>query len=119
MTTNPEFSSRPGYAETTSIYATLSLIAGVLAWFGVFGLGGLLAIIFGYIAKNEIRRSGGRIGGEGLANAGLILGYINVALVLLGFCLVAVLLALGIATIPLCFVPDFSNWNLGITNLPH
>ncbi len=120
MTTNPEFSGDrgPRAADTTSIYATLSLIAGVLAWLGVFGLGGILAIIFGYVAKNEIRHSGGRVGGEGMANAGLILGYINVALVALGFCLLAVLLALGIASIPLCFVPNFSNWNLNFSSLP-
>ncbi len=121
MTTNPEFSSagEPRYAETTSIYATISLISGVLAWLGVFGLGGLLAIIFGYVAKNEIQRNRGRIGGEELANAGLILGYVNVALFVAGFCLVALLVALGFAAIPFCFVPSFSHWNSEFTHLLH
>ncbi len=119
MTTNPELSNgTPRYEDSTSTYATISLVAGVLAWIGVFGLGGVVAIIFGYLAKNEIRRSGGRIGGEGLANAGLILGYANVILVVIGFCLAAVLVALGIAAIPFCIAPNFGNWNLNFTSLP-
>ena len=46
-----------------------------MAWLGLFGLGGILAVIFGHVAKNEIKKSGGQISGDGLATAGLILGY--------------------------------------------
>lgn len=102
----------------TSVYAILSLISGILAWLGVFGLGGLLAIIFGTIARNEIRRSSGRISGDGLATAGLVLGYLNVALVLIGFCLLALLLAAGLASIPLCFLPGMNNWNPNFSTIP-
>jgi hypothetical protein len=40
----------------------------------------ILAVIFGHIAKGEIRASGGQQGGDGMALAGLILGYIGLAL---------------------------------------
>jgi hypothetical protein len=50
----------PPYAPaSTSGWAIFSLIAGILAWLGVFGLGGIVAIISGYIAKNEIKNSKG------------------------------------------------------------
>ncbi len=118
MTSNPEITGEARYEESTSVYAILSLIAGVLAWLGVFGLGGVLAIIFGYIAKNEIRHSAGLIAGDGIATAGLVLGYANLALVVFGFCLFAILLVLGIASIPLCFIPNFQNWNLNFSAIP-
>jgi hypothetical protein len=38
----------------------------------------------GYIARNDIRRSGGALGGEGLATAGIVIGYIGLALAILG-----------------------------------
>jgi|TARA_B100001964_G_scaffold188861_1_gene210311 hypothetical protein len=37
----------------------------------------ILAVVFGHIAKGEIRASGGQQGGDGMALAGLILGYIG------------------------------------------
>jgi hypothetical protein len=40
----------------------------------------ILAVIFGHIAKGEIRASGGQQGGDGMALAGLILGYTGLAL---------------------------------------
>ena len=39
----------------------------------------ILAVIFGHIAKGEIRASGGQQGGDGMALAGLILGYVGLA----------------------------------------
>lgn len=50
----------PPYAPaSTSGWAIFSLIAGIPAWLGVFGLRGIVAIISGYIAKNEIKNSKG------------------------------------------------------------
>lgn len=85
---------------STSGWAIFSLIAGVLAWLGVFGLGGLAAIIAGYIAKSQINSSGGRIGGNGLATTGLVLGWLNIALVCVGTCLVIGLSLAGIISVP-------------------
>lgn len=37
----------------------------------------ILGVIFGHIASSEIKNSGGRQGGSGLATAGLILGWLG------------------------------------------
>jgi hypothetical protein len=50
-------------------------------------VGGIIAVVTGHLAKKEIRQSEGLLGGDGVATAGLILGYSNVALSLCG-CLV-------------------------------
>jgi hypothetical protein len=71
----PPFVYRP-----TNGLAVASLIAGFL-WIGWFG--SILAVIFGHIALGQINRSGGREGGSGLAIAGLVLGYMGVATLLL------------------------------------
>jgi hypothetical protein len=42
-----------------------------------------LGLITGYQAKREIAESAGTQGGEGQAKAGIILGWVNVALILL------------------------------------
>ncbi|MGD0447506.1 MAG: DUF4190 domain-containing protein [Candidatus Dormibacteria bacterium] len=49
-------------------------------------MGSILAVIFGHIALSQIRHS--RQGGRGLAIAGLVLGYVGLALFLLVICLV-------------------------------
>jgi hypothetical protein len=69
----------PVYQSTNGL-AVASLVAGFL-WLG--WLGSILAVIFGHIALGQINRSGGREGGSGLAIAGLVLGYMGVATLLL------------------------------------
>ncbi len=98
----------PYAPASTSGWAIFSLIAGILAWLGVFGLGGIAAIISGYIAKNQINNSAGRIGGNGMATTGLVLGWLNIALACLGAC-VAILLLTGALAMPAFlqgFFPD-------------
>jgi hypothetical protein len=48
--------------------------------FGVFGIA-VLAIVLGALAKDRIRRSGGRLTGDNLANTGIALGSIVVVVV--------------------------------------
>jgi hypothetical protein len=81
--------------SSTSTLAVISLIAGIASWLFLPFVGAIAAIITGNMAKKEIRNSGGAVGGEGLAKAGVILGYANLALALLGMCIVAILLLLG------------------------
>jgi hypothetical protein len=55
--------------------AIASLALGIL-W--IFGLGSLLALILGVMAKNQIDASNGTESGRGMAVAGIILGIIGV-----------------------------------------
>jgi hypothetical protein len=94
----------PSRQIKTSSNAIISLICGILAWLGVFGLGGILAVIFGHLAKKEIRTSDEPIDGDGMATAGLILGYLNLAATVLGLILAMFILA-GAIAIPLFLIP--------------
>jgi hypothetical protein len=53
-----------------------------LLW--LYGIGSILAIIFGHIARSEIKKSNGKLTGDGLALAGLILGYLFFILIVVG-----------------------------------
>jgi len=64
-----------GPAET-SPKAVISLICGLLFF---IPLAFLAAIIFGHLALSEIKKSAGRLKGEGMAIAGLVLGYLWIA----------------------------------------
>ena len=57
---------------------------GILGWIFLPVVGGIIAIITGHLAKKEIRQSEGLLGGDGLATAGLMLGYANLVLGLCG-----------------------------------
>ena len=100
---NPQVPSAT-QGPSNSVWAIVSLIAGVLAWLGVFGLGGLAAVITGHIARNEIKNSAGSLSGDGLATAGLVLGYLNLALALVGICFF-ILIMVGAIGAPLMCLP--------------
>jgi hypothetical protein len=76
---SPYYAPAVAYPTTNGL-AVASLVAGFL-WLG--WLGSILAVIFGHIAIGQINRSGGRESGTGLAVAGLVLGYMGVATLLL------------------------------------
>jgi hypothetical protein len=61
--------------QKTNGFAIASLV------FGIIG-GVLLALVFGYIALSQIKRSGGREGGRGLALAGVTLGWVWLGIVI-------------------------------------
>jgi hypothetical protein len=65
---------------TTNGLAVASLVAS-LFWFG--WLGSFLAVIFGHVSLSQIKKSGGREGGSGLAIAGLVMGYLELVALLL------------------------------------
>lgn len=70
--------TRPG----TTLWAVASLVLGIIG-------GAVLAIIFGFVARSKIKRSGGALRGKGLATAGIVLGFGWVALIALVIVLVA------------------------------
>jgi hypothetical protein len=78
----------PAYIQParTSTMAIISLIAGI-AGLSIFPtLGSIVAVVTGHMARGEIRRSNGMVTGDGLALAGLIVGYVGLGLTLLVIC---------------------------------
>lgn len=63
-------------AVETSGKAIASLICGVL--FFIFPVA-IAAVVLGHLSLSDIRKSGGRLVGSGMATAGLILGYMGFA----------------------------------------
>ena len=89
----PDLESPPPQNEAPAPTRTLSLTSlmmGILGWIFLPVVGGIIAVITGHLAKKEIRQSDGLLGGDGLATAGLVLGYANLVLGLCG-CLVLLL----------------------------
>ncbi len=66
--------------RTTSAMAIISLVSGILGWTLLPFLGSIVAVITGHMARGEIRRAPDRLEGDGLAIAGLILGYAAIAM---------------------------------------
>lgn len=76
--------------QQTSVMAIVSLVTGILGiccsgWFIL----SIAALIVGFLGRKEIRESGGRKKGDGLALAGIILGAIGIALGALSWILIA------------------------------
>ncbi len=59
----------------------LSIASLVLSIIGIFsyGIGSILGVILGHMAKSKIKKSPQIYGGDGMATAGLILGYLVIA----------------------------------------
>jgi type IV pilus assembly protein PilA len=66
----------PDFEPPTSGKAIGSLISGL---FFFFLPASIVAIILGHLSLSEIRKSAGRLKGQSIATAGLILGYIGIA----------------------------------------
>ena len=80
----PAYGQQPGgygYQSTprTNGLAIASLVLGIAQIFLCI-IGGILALVFGYISRRQIDESGGTQGGRGMAIAGIILGWIGIGL---------------------------------------
>ena len=71
--------------QRTNGMAIASMVLGIL-W--LYWIGSVLALVFGYMAKKQIRERGDA--GDGMATAGIVLGWIGVGIL-------AVVLLFGIA----------------------
>jgi hypothetical protein len=72
----------------TSGMAIASLVSGIGGLTFVPLIGSIAALIFGYIARGDIRRRAGEVSGDGVAVTGLVLGWIGIGLTILLACLV-------------------------------
>jgi hypothetical protein len=84
----PELASYTPSAGRTNTMAVISLVAGALSVFGhiaIPGIGGgtlaLVAIVTGFIARSEIKRTGEQ--GTWMSTVGIVLGAIHIALIAL------------------------------------
>jgi uncharacterized protein DUF4190 len=68
-----------GPPRPTNGLAVASMVLGIL-W--VYWIGSILALVFGYVARDQIRRTGQ--GGDGMAVAGIVLGWVGVGFLILG-----------------------------------
>src|SRR4051812_980662 len=76
----------------------LSLV-GIIPCFWVVQIPGLLGIIFGFVARSQIRRSGGNQKGKGMAIAGIVIGI--------------VLIVAAVLFVVLLAASNSCNWNNG------
>ena len=76
----------PAASGRTNGFAVASLVLSLLG-------GGVFAIIFGHLAHSQIRQTGDS--GSGMATAGLVIGYISIALSVTVTIVVAVLVSTG------------------------
>ena len=81
-------------AQRTSGYAIASLILGIAGVFVFPIVPSILAVVFGQKAREELRRET-TLGGEGLATAGIVLGWVGIALVAIVLLFVLLLVVLA------------------------
>ncbi len=74
----PGFDYGAGGPAVTASNATWSLVCGIVGLFLCGVVLGPVAIWLGRKAKQEIQESGGRLKGEGMATAGIVMGVIAV-----------------------------------------
>ncbi len=82
------------HTAPNSTLALVSLITGILGFTVLPTVGSIVALITGYMARKEIHESAGALGGEGMATAGLVMGWIGVGLLIIGICVACVAFAL-------------------------
>jgi hypothetical protein len=80
-------------ARSTNGKAIAALVLGI-TW--ICGIGSILALVFGTMARNEIDASGGLEQGRGMAIAGIVLGWVGIGITLL---YVVLYLAFGVGTL--------------------
>lgn len=73
--------------RSTNGLSVAALVLGIV-WLG--GIGSVLALIFGLVARRQIRGSGGRQSGSGMATAGIVLGIVGIVGAILWIVAVAV-----------------------------
>jgi len=74
---------QPGFTGEvrTDGKATGSLILGILSLLCFSFLAGIPAVVLGHMSRKSIRESMGRLKGDGMALAGLIMGYFSIAFI--------------------------------------
>ena len=85
------FRATPTEQPKTSGLAIASLVCGLSGVILPLFFNSVAAVITGHMAKKEINASNGTITGGGMATAGLVLGWIQIALFILAVVVIAFL----------------------------
>ena len=85
----PQPAGRPTFVRATARTNGLAIASLVLGLLWITWIGSVLAVVFGHVALRQIARAEGGEAGRGMAIAGLVLGYIGLATLLLTLVAVA------------------------------
>ncbi|HET7388020.1 MAG TPA: DUF4190 domain-containing protein [Nocardioidaceae bacterium] len=95
----PGYYGPGGAFPETNGKATGALVTGiatlVLSWCCGAGILGIIAVLLGVRARSEIRDSGGRQGGDGMALAGIITGAVAIVIGVLVVIAIIIVIAAG------------------------
>ena len=69
-------------APRLGTWALVSMICGVVSVVSFQWILAVLAIVFGFVGLNEVKKSAGTVEGRGFAIAGIVTGFISVAITL-------------------------------------
>lgn len=74
--------SPPPAVRPTNSLAVISLVGGIASFMGFLCVGAIVGIACGHLARQQIRATGED--GDGLAVAGMVLGYAHLAMLAIG-----------------------------------
>lgn len=87
--------SAPAYGQPTgqktNTLAIVSLVASIAGLVILWGIGSIAGVICGHISLGQIKKTGEQ--GRGMAVAGLIVGYVGIALAIIGVIIVIAIFA--------------------------
>ena len=86
-------------APQLSGWALTSMICGIISMVVIQPITAILALIFGYMALREVKRSSGQVDGHGMAVAGIVMGYIGIGFTVLLIALYVVYFVVIISTL--------------------
>src|SRR5688500_4471941 len=87
----------------SSTLAIVSLVSALLGFTFLPIAGSIVALITGYMARNETRSIPPKASGDGMATAGIILGWVQIGLLIIGVCCMIAYLVLSLGA--------FGIWN--------
>ncbi|WP_051397754.1 DUF4190 domain-containing protein [Runella limosa] len=90
--TQPKAAKTDGVSVASFLAAILGIV-GLFATGWLFLIGMVAAIVLGFIGLSRVRHSNGQLSGRGWAIAGLVLGFIELLLLILGVLFVAALIS--------------------------
>jgi len=90
--THPKAAKTDGVSVASFLAAILGLV-GLFTTGWLFLAGMIAAIVLGFIGMSRVRHSGGQLSGRGWAIAGVVLGFLELLLLILGVLFVAALIS--------------------------